>query len=447
MDEKSRISLESQNPWWFDKPFETGVDRLRYIPALRQYLPAKEILILTGARRSGKSTLIYQIIRSLLDTGTKKDAVLYINLDEPLFVSRAKDPGFLRELIEGHCTRHEGIERFTICIDEIQNFPHWVATVKTLSDTRPDIKLILTGSTSPLLKREISARLSGRYFSCIIWPLSFTECLGFRGIDHPTLIRRRQLFASYLEYGGFPRVALEPLEDLKREILKNYYETIYLKDIIYPNNIRNNSDLYDVLYYLLSNIATPYSYNRIADSLQIAAETVREYLGYAEDAFLLYTVKKFDYSVRKQLANPKKIYCLDTGIISSVAFAFSENRGRLLENAVFIALKKTNREIYYHKDRYECDFLIKEHRKIIHAIQVTESLENPDTRIREIRGLCEAMELYDLKEGTILTLNESGEESLEGQKIRILPVYAWLDELSSAHEENPAPGTPRGPAG
>jgi hypothetical protein len=428
MDEKIRVALESQNQWWFDKPFSTGIDRLHYFPEVRQYIQAKEILLLIGARRTGKSTLVYQIIRSLLNTGTTKDAVLYINLDEPLFVSRAKDPGFLRELIDGHCARHERIEKFTICIDEIQNFPHWVATIKTLTDTRPDIKLILTGSTSSLLQREISTRLSGRYFSCTIWPLSFDECLGFWGIDHPALIRRRQLFTSYLEYGGFPRVALEPQDNLKREILRNYYETIYLKDIIYPNNIRNNSDLYDVLYYLISNIATPYSYNRIADALQISAETVREYIGYAEDAFLLYTVKKFDYSVRKQLANPKKVYCLDTGLISSVAFAFSENRGRLLENAVFIALKKKKEEIYYHKDRYECDFLINEHRKITRAIQVTESLENPDTRTREIRGLCEAMEYYGLKEGTIITLNESGEEKIEEQQIRIVPVNEWLED-------------------
>jgi hypothetical protein len=427
MDEKVRSSLESQNPWWFGKPFATGVDRLQYFPEIRLYLPVKEVLLLTGARRTGKSTLVYQIIRSLLDTGTEKEAVLYINLDEPLFDSRAKDPGFLRELIEEHCARHEGIKRFTVCIDEVQNFPYWVRTIKTLVDTRPDIKLILTGSTSSLLQREISTRLSGRYFSCTIWPLSFAECLGFWEIDKPTLIRRRQLFASYLVYGGFPRVVLEPEDDLKREVLKNYYETIYLKDIIYPNNVRNNRDLCDVLYYLISNIATPYSYNRIADSLQIAAETVREYTGYAEDAFLLYTVKKFDYSVRKQLANQKKVYCLDTGLISSVAFAFSENRGRLLENAVFIALKKKKAEVYHHKGRYECDFLLQEHRKVTHAVQVTESLLDPDTRTREIRGLCEAMMLYGLEEGTIVTLNESGEEIIKGMKIHILPIYEWLE--------------------
>ncbi|HNX17318.1 MAG TPA: ATP-binding protein [Methanoregula sp.] len=431
MDQSIRIAIESQNPWWFDKPFTSGVDRLSWFPRIQKYLPVREILLLIGARRTGKSTLVYQIIRSLLGSGTRKEAILYLNLDEPLFISRAKDPGFLRELIEDHCTRHSDIKQFTICIDEIQNFEHWVATAKTIYDTRPDIKLILTGSSSTLLQREISTRLSGRYFSITIWPLSFNESLAFSGIKNPTTIQKRQHAASYLAYGGFPRVVLEPQEDLKKEVLKNYFETIYLKDIIYPNNVRNNSDLYDVLWFLISNTGNPFSYNRIADTLHIAPETVREYIGYAENAFLLSSVKKFDYSVKKQLANQKKIYCVDTGIINAVAFAFSENRGRLLENAVFMALLKMPGEIYYHRGRYECDFIVKTNRKITLALQVIESLAGPDTRTREIRGLCEAMETYDLKEGLIITLDESGEETVSGRHIRILPFYDWMESLKT----------------
>jgi len=430
MDQKIQIALESQNPWWSGRSFATGVERLSWFPELRLYLGAKEILLLIGARRTGKSTLVYQIIQSLLDTGIRKEAILYLNLDEPLFVNRAKDPGFLRELIEDHCTRHSEIANFNICIDEIQNFEYWVGIIKTLYDTKPELRFILTGSSSSLLQREISTRLSGRYFSCTVYPLSFAESLGFLGIEKPTIIRKRQHFASYLTYGGFPRVVLEPQDELKKELLKNYYETIYLKDIIYPNNVRKNSDMYDVLYFLISNIGNLLSYNRIADTLHISPDTVREYIGYAENAFLLYAVKKFDYSVKKQLANQKKIYCIDTGIINSVAFSFSDNRGRLLENAVFMVLKKMQSEIYYHKDRYECDFLLKKNRKIVLAVQVTESLENPDTRTREIRGLCEAMDAYHLHEGIIITLNESGEEMVEGRRIRILPVYEWLDGLN-----------------
>lgn len=431
MDTTTRIALESQNPWWFDKPFATGIDRLAWFPELRQFLPLREILLLLGARRTGKSTLVYQIIRSLLDAGTEKEAILYINLDEPVFASRAKDPAFLRELIEDHCTRHENISRFVVCIDEIQNYDHWVGTTKTLYDTCPDIRLILTGSSSALLRREISTRLSGRYFTVTVWPLSFAESLAFSGIQNPTTLRKRQHFVAYLTSGGFPRVVLEPQEELKSELLKNYYETIYLKDIMFPNSIRSGSDLYDVLYFLMANIANPLSYNRIADTLHISPETVREYIGCAEDAFLFYPIRKFDYSVKKQLANPKKIYCIDTGIVSAVAFAFSQNRGSLLENAVFLALKKNFGEVYYHKDRYECDFLVRKEKKIIAAIQVTESVGNPDSRARELRGLREAMDAYGLTEGTIVTLQETGEVEDEAGHVRIVPVVEWLDSLQA----------------
>jgi hypothetical protein len=427
MDTTMRTALESQNPWWFDKPSATGIDRLAWFPELSRYLASREILLLLGSRRTGKSTLVYQIIRSMLDTGTPKEAVLYINLDEPLFTTRAKDPAFLRELIEDHCSRHEDIGQFTVCIDEVQNYEHWVGTAKTLYDTRPDIRLILTGSSSALLRREISTRLSGRYFTITVWPLSFAESLVFSGAKKLTTVRRRQHFMQYLAYGGFPRVVLEQDETLKRELLKNYYETIYLKDIIYPNSIRSSSDLYDVLYFLIANIGSTLSYNRIADALHISADTVREYIGYAEDAFLFYPVRKFDYSVKKQLANPKKIYCIDTGIVSAVAFAFSGNRGNLLENAIFIALRKSSGDVYYHKNRYECDFLLFKNKKIVSAIQVTESLENPETKARELRGLHEAMDTYGLTEGTIITLQESGSEDADGKHIRIVPVADWLD--------------------
>jgi predicted AAA+ superfamily ATPase len=433
MDTTTRLALENQNPWWFDKPFATGIDRLTWFPELGQYLPLQEILLLLGARRTGKSTLVYQIIRSLLDSGTRAEAILYINLDEPVFASRAKDPSFLREIIEDHCTRHEHISRFTICIDEVQNYDHWVGTAKTLYDTRPDIRLILTGSSSALLKRGISTRLSGRYFAVTVWPLSFAESLSFTGVRRPTTIRKRQHFMEYLVSGGFPRVVLEPDREIQRELLKNYYETIYLKDIIFPNSIRSSSDLYDVLYFLIANIGSPLSYNRIADALRIAPETVREYIGYAEDAFLFYPVKKFDYSVKKQLANPKKIYCIDTGIVSAVAFAFSGNRGSLLENAVFLALKKSYGEVYYFRDRYECDFLVRKEKKIAAAIQVTESLENPDTRARELRGLHEAMAAYGLPEGTIVTLEESGDVGGDGRHVRIVPVAEWLEGLPAGN--------------
>ena len=426
MDENARIALERQNPWWFGKEFDTGINRLQSHPRLRKYMDAGEILLLVGARRAGKSTLVYQIIKDLLRSGTPPEAILFVNLDEPLFQSRSKDPAHLTELIEHHLVQHSHQKHFYLFLDEIQSQHYWVQAVKTLHDVRKNIKIVLTGSTSTLLQSEISTKLSGRYFHITVYPLSFAEYLNFNHVQNPTTIEMIRHFDDYLGYGAFPRVVLEDDRDLKQEILKNYFQTIYLKDIIYPNNIRNNKDVFDLLYFAISNIGKTFSYTSIGKTLGIAPETVKEYLWYAESSYLLYTLTKYDVSVKKQLANPKKLYCLDTGLVNAVSFRFSENRGRLLENLVYITLRRENKEIYYHKGNYECDFLIREGLKVTEALQVTVSLQDDATRKREIRGLLEAMKVHNLDEGVIISEKESDVLVIGDQTIRIKPVYEWL---------------------
>ena len=431
MDENAKIALERQNPWWFGKEFDTGIDRLSWYPWITKYMKAREVLLLLGARRTGKSTLVYQIIRNLLNNRIPPEAILFINLDEPLFQSKSKDPVYLSEIIEYYLAQKKSIPAFYLFIDEIQNHDYWVQTIKTLYDTRKNIKIILTGSTSTLLQKEISTRLSGRYFHIIVHPLSFREYLSFKRLQKPSTIEKLQYFNDYLEFGAFPRVVLEDDKDLKQELLRNYFQTIYLKDIIYPNNLRNNKDVFDLLYFLISNIGKNFSYSNIAKTLGIAVETVKEYIGCAENSYLIYTLTKYDASVKKQLANPKKIYCLDTGLVNSLSFRFSENKGRLIENLVYISLMKEKKEIYYHRENHECDFLIKEGMKIKHAVQVTLSLKDETSRKREIRGLLEAMDSYNLKEGLIITEKEAEIISLDEKKIVIKPIYEWLDEMES----------------
>ena len=426
MDENVRIALERQNPWWFGKPFDTGIDRLRWYPKLTKYLHTKEILLLTGARCTGKSTLAYQMIKTLLDSNVPPEAILFINLDEPLFQSRSKDPAYLTEIIDYHLAL-EKPSKLYLFIDEIQNYEYWVQTIKTLYDTTSNIKIILTGSTSSLLKKEISTRLSGRYFTITVYPLSFCEYLGFNNVRKPTTVEKLQHFNNYLEFGAYPRVVLESDNELKQEILRNYFQTIYLKDIIYPNNLRNNRDVFDLLYFVLSNIAKPFSYSNIAKTLDITGETVKEYINCADDSYLTYTLTKFDRSVKKQIINPKKIYCLDTGLVNSISFKFSENRGRLLENLVYMTLKRQDKDIYYHRDNHECDFLVKDGLNITAAIQVTLSLKDESTRKRELRGLIEAMNTHNLETGLIITENEHETITLDDRTITIKPIYEWLN--------------------
>ena len=429
MDESFRAAVEKQNPWWFDKGFETGIDRLANYPELGRFMDAPEVLLLLGSRRTGKSTLLYQLIRSLLNAKTPSETILFVNLDEPLFQSRSKDPGFLGELIEHYLTKAAEHKRFYVFIDEVQNNEFWAQTVKTAYDTQKKAKLILTGSTSSLLRGEGGTRLSGRYFHTVVFPLSFREFLEFKQVKKPTMAQKSLLFEEYLEYGAFPRVVLEKKAELKQEILKNYFQTIYLKDIVYPHKIRNNREVFDLLYFVLSNVGKPFSFANMAKAMEITIPTVKEYISYAEDSYLLHTINKYDKSVRKQIANQKKTYCVDTGMANSVSFRFLEDKGRLLENVVYLALKKKHEDIYYHKGRYECDFLVKEKLKITQAIQVSLTLAGQETKKRETRGLLEALIEHNLGEGLIITANESKTMAIDGKTITVRPVHEWLLEM------------------
>ncbi len=425
MEPQLQIALEKQNPWWFNKSYETGIPRLRYYSQLQRYLNTPEILLILGARRTGKSTLLYQLISSLK---ISPEAILFINLDEPMFQSKAEDPAFLSTLIEEYLLQHKDIQKYYIFIDEVQNYNHWVQTIKTLHDVNKQLKFILTGSTSVLLKNAVSTRLSGRYFTTIVYPLSFQEYLGFTEMPKPSLLQKRQAVNTYLQFGGFPRVVLEKDELLKQDILKNYFQTIYLKDIIFPHNVRSNKDVFDLLYFVLSNMGAPFSYTKIGKTLNISPDTIKEYLSYAEQSYLLYIVTKYDPSVRKQLANPRKIYGVDTGLVNSVSFKFSENRGRLMENLVFMTLIRNQKEVFYHKETNECDFVVREGRKIVEAIQVTLSLQDESVKKRELKGLIEALNSHNLFEGTIITEAEKESFEIEGKKIKVVPLYEWLEQ-------------------
>ncbi len=179
----------------------------------------------------------------------------------------------------------------------------------------------------------------------------------------------------------------------------------------------------------MTNAGKSFSYNNISKLLNISVDTVKEYISYAEESYLISSVNKFDFSVKKQIANQKKIYSIDTGIINAISFKFSEDKGRLLENIVYTFLKKQYGNVYYHKNHYECDFLIRQGIYVSMAIQVSASLKDSKTKEREIKGLVEAMKEHNLKEGLIITENESGKLNYENKIIQIKPAYLWFQNV------------------
>jgi len=308
--------------------------------------------------------------------------------------------------------------------DEIQNVKNWELFVRRMYDR--GFKFIITGSNSSMLSKELGTRLTGRYIGIELFPFSFKEFLSFKNTSVPEAMLTEDralikgLFNEYLQYGGIPEY-LRYKNDL---ILKTLYENILYKDVFARYGLNAEKVLKELSFYLFSNYGSEISYNKLRIMLNVSINTVKSYIGYLENSYLVFTVPKYDYSVKKQIYSRKKIYVIDTSLINLISFKFSRDYGKILENLVFIELKRKNRDIYYHKDRHECDFIVLENNQITDAIQVTASLNS--NKDREYEGLYEALTRYGLDEGLILTADEEFEDSFKNKKIIVMPVWKWL---------------------
>lgn len=418
-------ALLDWNPWLLGSfPEELlGVPR-RY--ELLEYLDVPEIKIIEGARRVGKSTLLYQVIYQLYKT--HKD-ILYVNFEDETLQKYS-----LSEVISAYL-EHSPISY--LFVDEVQNCEGWVQVVRKMYDRREMKQMWISGSNASLIKKEYATLLTGRNLSIHISPLSFCEFLTFKNIklhdeNLPSISQKKQIeykkyFSEYLKYGSFPAIANRNV--LKKELLISYFEDFIYKDIVSRHNA-NATKIKELAIYLASNSSKLFSYRNIAGILNVHPNTIQDYCNYLKESFLFEELYKFDYSLKKQYSNEKKIYCLDVGLASAISFKFSDDIGRILENLVFCELKRRKKEIYFHKAKKECDFLIKEELDIISAIQVSFSLKDEKTAERELSGLIEALEIYNLKKGIILTFDEDSAKEIfhNGKKytVDIIPIWKWL---------------------
>lgn len=385
---------------------------------LARILNNRQIVVISGVRRCGKSTLLRQIAAQC------GNDFHYLNLDdERLFGFELAD---FEDLILAFGTMSGSR---TLLLDEIQNVEHWERFVRRIHDD--GYKVFLTGSNAQLLSSELGTRLTGRYSLIELFPFSFLELLAFYEVDsarRSTAGRAAilKIFDQYLEQGGFP----EFLRYEDREFLTRTYEDILHRDIITRFGIRDVQAFRRLAHYAFTNFTTDMSYNGVSKTLDIASPvTVRDYFGYLELSYLTFEIFKFDFSLKKQHVSNKKIFVIDNGMRNMVAFRFSKDLGRLLENAVFVELRRHNAgQVYFLRDRGECDFVVVEHDRVASACQVCYELTDAN-RERELNGLRTAMQQFDLKQGTILTYNQSGAESLpDGRTITILPTWQWMIE-------------------
>lgn len=407
---------------------------------IARYLPQREIVILTGVRRCGKSSLMRLICGDLLEKESVPfNNILYLNFEDERFLSfTAQDFDLLYETFM-EMENPKG--RLFMFLDEIQNIRGWEKWLNRLYEFE-DVKAFVTGSNATLLSSEISTALTGRNRQVVVWPFSFREFLRLRGcmVDARSLYQRKKrleikrFFLEYKELGGFPEV----LKTGDTTLLIQYYRDILYRDVIARHAIKNLREIKELTLYLAANPATIQSYKNIQGLINTRSiNTVKNYLAALNDVYLFFFIDLFDYSVKRQIYNPSKIYAVDTAMINSISFRFSRNIGHLYENLVFLELKRRAREIYYGKTRKgkEVDFLIKEGLYIVEAIQVSLSLAYEKTRQRELQALTEIRE--ELKKGgegaaapeltmTVITDDEEDLMETASGNIRIIPLWKWL---------------------
>jgi predicted AAA+ superfamily ATPase len=295
-------------------------------------------------------------------------------------------------------------------------------------------KVFITGSNASLLSSELSTRLTGRHIVVELLPFSFREYLQYHQVTYNQksfFITQekailKKCFNEFLENGGMP----EYLEHKNPLVLQHVYENILYKDVIVRYEVKEVKAIRELTLDLLSNIGTPLSYTKMKNNLNLGSvNTVKNYIHYLENAYLIFTLDRFSFSVSQQSLQQKKVYAIDTGLVKQIAFHFSKKQGRHLENIVYLELRRRYKDIFYYKteDNLEVDFLVREGTKIVLLIQVTESLKDQKTREREYKALAQAMKELRVERGLILTQNEEPADP-EFPEIEVQAIYQWLLE-------------------
>jgi len=362
--------LKKWNPW--EKDIDTGIKRERYIKKIFPYLERKEVIVLKGIRRCGKSTIVKQLIAELIKKGVNKKQILYLNLEEYGFANNL-DIKLFDEILDKYKEYSKNKRKIYFFIDEIQKILSWEKWIRTKYDLNENIKLIVTGSCASLLSKELSTLLTGRNISFTIMPLSFNEFVDFTKSENLEL---------HMKYGGFPEIALEKSEEKKAVLLQQYFEDIIHKDIIDRYNIRNTKQIIDLARYLISASGSKVSVNKLSKVFGIAKETLQNYINYMIDAYLLFEVTYFSYSVKVKydISKLPKLYCIDNGLINVVNIKYSKNIGQMFENTILIKLLENYKEVSYWSElESEVDFIVEKK-----AINVTSVDKIPE---REIKGL------------------------------------------------------------
>jgi predicted AAA+ superfamily ATPase len=379
--------------------FELGTTRqlLGSLPVIKTHA-----LVISGIRRCGKSVLLHQFLRSEIDD------VFYLNFaDIRLYEFLAADFIYIDQLI-----RESG--KKILFFDEIQNIKGWELFVRQKLDQ--SVRVVITGSNARMLSVELGTNLTGRHIPKELFPFNYMEYCSFHSLQN-----NKESLISFLNDGGFP----EFLKTNNSELLSFLIEDIIYRDIATRHAIRDIAGLKNLCLYVMSNAAKLISPSKLTSIIGVKSpSTVLEYLSFFESSYLMNMVPRFSYSVKGQMTSEKKIYVVDNGLIKVASISASKDMGRKFENAFYWSIRRKTKSIWYFSDgNSECDFIYKLNDDF-NAIQVCYEL-NGDNQQREVNGLLAALKFFSLKEGVILTIDQTDTISVDGYVIKVVPAYEY----------------------
>lgn len=420
---------------FWETPLETGVPRKLHIESV-----SGKATVCVGVRRCGKSTFMFQVIQRLLESGVSQQNILYLNFfDDRLHDLQHDGLGVILEAYYSLFPEKKNAEKIYCFFDEIQVVPGWEPFIDRLLRTEK-CEVYITGSSAHLLSKEIATQMRGRALAWEMFPFSFKEYLDYKGIDVSEALSSKQkfyiqgAFDDYWQTGGFPEV-LGVSPSLRTKIHQEYYNAILFRDLVERHDVSHPKAIVDLAHKLIDTTGSLYSINSLTGHLQslshkIPKSAISTYLDWFEDAYFLFTVRIFDASLNRSKVAPKKIYCIDHSFVRSISSGILVNSGHLLENLVFIALRRLSPSVYYYKTKTgrEVDFIIQMQDRTKILVQVCESLVNEQTKKREILALTEAMDELGLTSSIIVTKNEEEQLTIKDKVIHILPAWRFLLE-------------------
>lgn len=393
--------------------------------AFRLPQDVNKVVVLYGVRRSGKTFILYDLFRK------RSEESLYIDFeDERLADFRLEDFEILREAfleLNPHLVNKGRVFLF----DEVQNVPGWEKFCRRVAE-REKTQVYVSGSSSKIMPEEIHTSLRGRAWSVEITPFSFREYLKAvnAALDRDSLYGQKKVllkkhFNDYLRWGGFPEIAFSGNEFDKNKIIKEYLGSIFFKDLVERYKIKNISLLDAMIECLFAFFSQKFSlnsfYRQHKDKISFSKDSLFGYYKHFLQSMLIFEVRKFTESPYKRLRNPAKIYLIDSALARKMS---SQDSGRILENIVFLELRKRADKISYFEDGCECDFVVNDGEKFL-AYQSCYEL-TPENERREFDGLAACCKQLKLERGVIVTLDQSDEVIKDGVKIEIVPVWKWL---------------------